>query len=196
MLPIILALAFIALILLVVVTGQSNDFVVSRQIKIAASREHVFPHVNELRNWEAWNPWGPLDPNCKMTYSGPPAGVGASYAWSGNNKIGAGSNTITESRPNERVRFRLEFLKPMVATNTVEFTFRDDDGQTLVTWSMSGKRNFPGKLFGLILNCDKMCAGQFDKGLASMKSLVEGTPRSTPDRGTAPNLVAEHPQSA
>jgi hypothetical protein len=175
MLPILLALAFIALILIVVVAGQPNEFIVSRQIKIRAPAEQIFPHVNELRNWEAWNPWGALDPNCKMTYEGPPAGIGASYSWSGNNKVGAGSNTITESRPNELVRLRLEFLKPMTATNTAEFTFQPDGGNTVVTWAMSGKRNFPGKLFGLVLNCDKMCAGQFDKGLAQLKSSVEAT---------------------
>jgi hypothetical protein len=173
MLPIALALAFIALILVVVVIGQPSDFTVSRQIRIRAASEQIFPHINELRNWEAWNPWAPLDPNCKMTYSGPPAGVGASYSWSGNNKIGAGRNTITESRPSELVSLQLEFLKPMVATNTVEFTFRPDGANTIVTWSMSGKCNFAGKLFGLIVNCNKMCGGQFEKGLAGIKSLVE-----------------------
>jgi Polyketide cyclase / dehydrase and lipid transport len=173
MLPIVLALAFIALILIVVVAGQPGDFVVSRRIKIRAPAEQIFPHVNELRNWEPWNPWGKLDPNCHMTYSGPPAGVGASYAWSGNNKVGAGRNTITESVPNELVRLRLEFRKPMTATNTAEFTFQPDGDNTVVTWTMSGKNSFAGKLFGLILNCDKMCGNQFDKGLASIKSLVE-----------------------
>jgi hypothetical protein len=108
-----------------------------------------------------------------MTYSGPPAGVGASYSWSGNNKVGAGRNTITESRPNELVSLQLEFFKPMTATNTAEFTFRPDGANTVVTWSMSGKRSFAGKLFGLILNCDKMCGGQFEKGLAGIKSTVE-----------------------
>lgn len=178
MLPIILALVFIALILIVVVLGQSNEFVVSRQIKISAPADQIFPRVNELRNWEAWNPWGALDPNCQMKYDGPPSGAGASYSWSGNNKIGAGRNTITESTPNESVRFRLEFFKPMVATNTAEFTFQNSGGKTVVTWTMSGKRNFPGKLFGLLLNCDKMCGDQFDKGLVKMKSLVEATPAS------------------
>jgi hypothetical protein len=176
MLPILLALAFIGLILIVVVLGQPNEFFVSRQVTIAAPADQIFPHVNELRNWEAWNPWAPLDPNCKMTYQGPPSGVGASYSWSGNNKIGAGRNTITESQPNELVRFRLEFQKPMTATNTAEFTFEPDGANTVVTWTMSGKCNLPGKLFGLILNCDKMCGNQFEKGLAKMKSLVEATP--------------------
>jgi hypothetical protein len=175
MLPIILALAFIILILIVVVAGQPTDFVVSRQIKIHAPAEQIFPHVNELRNWEPWNPWGKLDPNCKMAYDGPPAGIGSSYSWAGNNKVGAGRNTITESRPNELVRLRLEFLKPMTATNTAEFTFRSDGGDTVVSWAMYGKCSFPGKLFGLLMNCDKMCGNQFEKGLAQMKSTVEAT---------------------
>jgi Polyketide cyclase / dehydrase and lipid transport len=173
MLPVLLALAFIIILLVIVVAGQPDDFFVSRRIKIAVPAEVVFPHVNELRNWEAWSPWSKLDPNIQMTYEGPPAGTGASYAWSGNNKVGAGRNTITESVPNELVHFRLEFQKPMVATNDVEFTFRPEGSQTLVTWAMSGKNSLGGKIFGLFMNCEKMCGDQFDKGLAQLKSVVE-----------------------
>jgi hypothetical protein len=110
-----------------------------------------------------------------MTYAGPPAGVGASYEWAGNNKIGAGRNTITESKPGEWVRFRLEFFKPMTATNAVQFTFQPDGRRTVVTWTMSGQSSFCGKIFGLVVNCEKMCGGQFEKGLAQMKSLVEAS---------------------
>jgi polyketide cyclase/dehydrase/lipid transport protein len=174
MLPILLALAFIAILFVVVLVGQPDEFAVSRRIKITAPAGSVYPHVNELRNWEAWNPWGKLDPNMKTTYDGPPGGVGASYAWSGNNKVGAGRNTITQTVPNELVRLKLEFQKPMVATNTAEFTFRTDSGQTTVTWTMFGKNSPAGKIFGLFMNCEKMCAKQFDKGLAEMKSVIEG----------------------
>ena len=178
MIAIILALVFIAIILLVVLAGQQDEFTVSRQAKISAPPERVFTQVNELRNWEGWNPWGKLDPNCKITYGGPPAGVGANYAWTGNAKVGEGSNTITESQPNERVRFRLDFLKPMKATNTAEFTFQQSGGLTLVSWTMSGKRNACGKVFGLLFDCDRMIGGQFEKGLAQLKSLVEATKNS------------------
>jgi Polyketide cyclase / dehydrase and lipid transport len=173
MLPILLALAFIILLLAIAVAGQPDDFAVSRRAKITAPPPQVFPHVNELRKWEAWNPWGKLDPHCKMTYHGPPAGVGASYSWAGNNKIGAGSSTITQITPDALVRLRLEFLKPMTATNTAEFTFQPDGAQTLVTWSMFGKNSFGGKVFGLFMNCEKMCGNQFEKGLAQLKSVVE-----------------------
>lgn len=175
MLPILLALAFIAILILIAVVGQPDDFAVSRRIKIAAPVTDVFPQVNELRNWEAWSPWAKLDPNIKMTYDGPQAGAGASYAWSGNNKVGAGRNTITQSAPNELVRFRLEFQRPMVATNDIQFTFDSDGSQTIVTWAMQGKNSLGGKIFGLFMNCEKMCAKQFDKGLAQLKSAAEKT---------------------
>jgi hypothetical protein len=38
---------------------------------------------------------------------------------------------------------------------------------------MFGKRGFMGKAMGLFVNCDKMAGGQFEKGLAKMKSLAE-----------------------
>lgn len=173
MLPIFLALAFVALLLFIAIAGQPDEFVISRRTKMAAPPALVFPRVNELRNWEAWNPWGKLDPNCQMTYAGPPAGVDASYAWTGNSKVGAGRNTITESRPGELVRLRLEFFKPMTATHTAEFTFQPEGSQTVVTWAMSGKNSGGGKIFVFFMNCDKLIGKQFEKGLAQLKSLVE-----------------------
>ncbi len=178
--PILISLAVIIALFVVIVVRRPSDFRVTRSAAIAAPPDRVFPRVNELRNWEAWNPWGQLDPNCIMIYDGPPAGVGASYAWAGNNKVGEGRNTITESKPNERVRFRLEFARPMKATNTAEFTFQPDGDQTIVTWTMSGKHNFAGKAFGLVMNCDKMIGGQFEKGLTQMKSLAEAAAEQIP----------------
>jgi hypothetical protein len=173
MLPILVALVFILILLAVVVVGQPTEFAVSRRIKISAPAGQVYPHVNTLRNWEAWSPWAKLDPNCKMTYEGPPAGLGATYSWAGNSKVGAGRNTVTQSVPDQLVRLKLEFIKPMVATNTAEFAFQSDDGQTIVTWSMLGKNSFGGKLFGLLMNCEKMCGSQFEKGLANLKAVAE-----------------------
>jgi len=173
MLPILLALTFIALILIIFIAGRPDEFTVSRSENISAPPEKVFPHVNDLHQWEAWSPWARLDPSMKSTFSGADAGAGAVMAWEGNNKVGAGKMTITESQPSELIRFRLDFQKPMQATNAVEFTFRHAGRQTVVTWSMAGKNKLMGKLFGLIMDFDKMCSGQFEKGLASLKSVAE-----------------------
>ncbi|MDD5139035.1 MAG: SRPBCC family protein [Verrucomicrobiales bacterium] len=173
MLPIFLALAFIAILFIIVIVGQPDEFKLSRSATISAPPEKVFPHVNDLHKWEAWSPWAKMDPNAKNSFSGPDAGTGAAMRWEGNNKVGVGTMTITESRPAEAIRFRLDFEKPMKATNSAEFTFKPEGGQTLVAWSMSGTSNFTGKIFGLLMNCDKMVGGQFEKGLAALKLLAE-----------------------
>ncbi len=152
---------------------QPDDFRVSRSITIAAPVSVIFPHVNNLHNFNVWNPWAKIDPNSKIVFEGPLEGVGAIMRWDGNNEVGAGSMTNVETRMNEFVQFKMEFLKPMAATHTAEFTFKPEENQTIVTWDMYGKNNFIGKLMGLVFNCDKMVGGQFEKGLESLKDVVE-----------------------
>lgn len=169
------------LVLLAFVSGfltaaavQSNKFQVQRSTLIAASPEQVFPHVNDLHKWDAWSPWAKKDPNAVNSFEGPDAGVGAKFKWSGNGDVGEGQMTITGSTPGELVQINLEFKKPFEGSNDVEFLFRPEGDQTRVIWTMSGvQTNFIGKVMCLILNMDKMVGGDFEKGLASMKSVVE-----------------------
>ena len=172
---ILIALVIIVVLFVVIVAMRPSDFRVSRSLAMAVPAETVFDQVNTLRNWEAWNPWGKVDPNCKLTYEEPPSGTGASYSWAGNAKVGEGRSTIVESKYSELVRFRLEFFKPMKATNAAEFTFKPEGSKTTVTWTMTGKNNFVGKAFGLIVNCDKMCGDQFEKGLAQLGVVTEAS---------------------
>jgi hypothetical protein len=173
MLPILLALAFVAILFVVVVAGQPDEFIVTRSAQVSAPPEKIFSHVNDFHKWEAWSPWAKLDPNAKNSFAGADSGTGAAMSWDGNKKIGAGRMTITGSEANELIRFKLEFIRPFKATNTAEFTFNPAGSQTVMTWSMSGKNNFFFKAFGLFMDCDKMIGGDFEKGLAAMKSVTE-----------------------
>ena len=168
-----IALAVVIVAFVIVAAMQPADFRVSRSTTVAAPAATVFVQVDELRKWEAWNPWGKLDPAMKLTYDGPPAGVGASYIWDGNSEVGKGRMTITESRAPEVVRMKLEFMAPFAATNTGEFTFRPEGVTTVVTWSMSGRKNFIAKAMHLFFDIDKMVGGQFAKGLADLKAVAE-----------------------
>lgn len=172
---IILALVALVVVLGIIVAIQPSDFRVARTMKIAAPASAIFPHINDLHRWEPWSPWEKLDPALTRTYSGAEQGIGASYAWSGNNKVGEGRMTIVDSRPHEHIRMQLEFVRPFKATNMVEFVFRPaDDGQAAVTWNMTGNNNFMGKAFSLVMNMDKMIGRDFEKGLAQLKAVVEG----------------------
>ena len=170
---VLLVLAAIVLLLVAIVAMQPAEFRVVRSDTITAPAEAVFAQVNDFHHWEAWSPWAKIDPTMKQTYEGPSAGSGAIYTWNGNGQVGEGRMTLTESKPHELIRIKLEFLKPFQATNAAEFTFQPEGNQTVVTWSMSGRNNFMSKAFGLFMNMDKMVGGDFEKGLASMKSVVE-----------------------
>jgi uncharacterized protein YndB with AHSA1/START domain len=170
---ILIAVAVIIIGLVIVVAVQPAEFRITRSNLVSAAPAIVFAQVNDLHKWEAWSPWAKMDPNAKNTFAGLPAGTGASMHWVGNRKVGEGIMTILESRPNELIRLKLEFLKPFKATHTVEFTFKPVGNQTSVTWSMSGKNNFMGKMFTLVMDCGKMIGGQFENGLAALKSIAE-----------------------
>ncbi|MCW8132457.1 MAG: SRPBCC family protein [Planctomycetota bacterium] len=172
--PIVLgALAALIVIFLIVVALQPSDFRVTRSSTISAPPETVYGQVNDFRKWSAWSPWEKLDPAMKRTFEGPAEGVGAVYAWAGNDQVGEGRMTIAESKPGELVRIKLDFLKPFESTSTSEFVFAGEGGGTKVTWSMYGKNDFVGKAFCIFMNMDKMIGADFEKGLAQMKSAAE-----------------------
>lgn len=174
---ILISLAVIVLVFVIVVAMQPAKFRVARSVKIAAPASVVFPHVNDLHLWQAWSPFVKLDPSAKTTFDGPSVGVGSKMSWDGNKEMGAGAMTVTETRPNEFVKFLLEFTRPFVATNTADFTFKTEGDQTEVTWGMSGNNNFIFKAVGLFMNCDKMIGPTFEQGLADLKALSEAEAR-------------------
>ena len=171
---ILLGLAALVVVFLIVVAMQPNEFRVARTVAITAPPERVFAQVNDFHNWEAWSPWAKLDPKAKATFEGPRSGQGAVFIWAGNDEVGEGRMTLTESRPNDLIRIRLDFVQPMEGTSDVEFTFTPKGNDTAVTWSMSGRHTFVSKAVCLFMNQDKMLGGYFEKGLASLKSVVEG----------------------
>jgi hypothetical protein len=174
MLNTILIVAGVVIVLFIIVVQlQPATFRITRMAMMSAKPEEVFPQVNDFYNWSEWSPWANLDPGMKQTYEGAGNGTGAIYSWTGNKQVGEGRMTIIESRPNDLVKIKLEFLKPFKATNIAEFTFKRENGNTLVTWSMLGDKNFMFKAVHMFMNMDKMIGRDFEKGLSQMKQVVE-----------------------
>src|SRR4029079_12506564 len=91
---------------------------VERKLEVAAPTDLVFGVLNDLHQFAGvlvlfGSPWEKRDPNMQKTFEGPAAGVGQSYAWSGNKEVGKGKMTIEESAAGQKVGMRLEFVKPM-----------------------------------------------------------------------------------
>jgi hypothetical protein len=170
-----LALGLVALVVVfaLVVGLRPGEFRIARSATIAAPPAQVFAQVNDFHNWDAWSPWAKLDPNARTTFEGSAAGNGAVFTWSGNNEIGEGRMTITDSHPNDLVRIKLDFIRPFASTSTAEFTFQPKGDETLVTWSMYGENNYVAKAFCMFMDMDKMLGAEFEKGLAQMKAVAE-----------------------
>ena len=183
---ILLGVVVVIVIFLIVVALQPAHFVVTRAATIQAPPERVFAQVNDFKAWNAWSPWAKLDPNCKYTFSDPASGKGATYAWEGDGNVGSGNMTILDTRPAEQIDIRLEFIKPFAGISPTQFTFKPEGTDaTRVTWTMSGENGFIGKAFCLFMNMDKKVGGDFEKGLANIKGIVE-----VPAPATAPVAAA------
>lgn len=168
---ILIGLAVIIAIFLIVAATRPADFRVERSRTIAAPAAALFDQVNDHKKFQKWNPWDKMDPSSKTTYTGADSGVGAVASWVGE-MVGEGSATITESKPGELVRQRMDWKKPMEGVSTVDFTFKAEGDKTTVTWAMYGKNNFMGKVMSMFMDCEKICGPEFEKGLADLEKVV------------------------
>lgn len=157
---------------LVIAATKPDTFSVRRTATIRASAEKIFPLIDDLRAQSAWSPFE-KDPAMKRTHSGTPAGKGAVYEWDGNRQVGRGRIEIIESKPPSSITLKLDMFTPFEAHNMVQFTLAPHGSGTDVTWAMEGRQPYMAKLFSTFVNCDRMVGGQFEEGLAKLKTLVE-----------------------
>lgn len=168
-----LALAAIVLLLAYAAT-RPDTFRVERSTTINASADRLFPLINDLHQFNLWNPYNRKDPAMKMAYSGPDAGPGARYGWQGNKAVGRGSIGIIGADEPASVTMQLDILEPFEGHNTVVFSLApQSDGTTRVTWAMHGPSNFISKLMGIFFNMDQMIGRDFEAGLSNLKTLAE-----------------------
>ena len=176
---ILIGVAGVLVLFVVVVARRPSAYHVERKLEIAAPTDLVFGVLNDLHQFAGvlvffGSLWEKLDPGMQKTFEGPAAGVGQSYAWSGNREAGKGKMTIEESVPGQKVGIKLEFVKPMASTATCALTLAGTPTGSLVTWSMRGNHNFLGKAFGMFMNMDNMLGTDIEKGLAQLKTVAEG----------------------
>ena len=169
---IVLAVFVLLAIVLVYAAARPDTIHVERSIDIKASPEKIFGLINDFRQWNDWTPYN-KDPAMKKMYSGSASGKGAMYAWEGNKEVGQGEISITGSTPSSEVALELHMIKPFEGRNSVVFSLSRAGDSTRVTWSLNGKQNFISKLMGLIFNMDKMIGGDFEVGLARLKTAAE-----------------------
>ena len=159
---------------IIYISLSSDRFSIARSTVIDAPPERIYPLINDLHDWERWSPWAKLDPGQVISYEGSPLGAGSIMSWAGNRKVGQGKMKIAESSPNERIKLRLQLIKPLQAIHDVQIDLTPlGETRTEVLWRMSGRHEFVAKALHAFMNLDKRVGDQFEQGLANLKRLVE-----------------------
>lgn len=166
------ALAGIAAVLVAAAT-RPDSFSVARSTTVQANADKLYPLINDLHQFNTWNPFERKDPEIKGEYRGPAAGPGATYHFQGG-KSGSGSLRVVDSAPG-KVTMELHMLEPMEGRNRIVFTLQPRGNATEVTWAMDGPMPFVSKVITLFVDMDRMIGGDFENGLATLKQRAERT---------------------
>jgi uncharacterized protein YndB with AHSA1/START domain len=169
----ILGLIILLIIAVVLISALfiSKDYHLEREVTINAPQEKVWSHVNTLKGFQSWNPFGKEDPNVQMTYTGTDGTVGASYTWKGNSKVGEGQQTITKIEGPDRIETKLHFIEPMDGEATSYVQLTKEGAGTKVKWGFDSRYKYPMNFMKLFM--DGMMKDKYDEGLAKLKSLSE-----------------------
>jgi len=160
-------------VILILAAAKPNTFSVQRATLVKAPAEKIFPLINDFHQWGSWSPYEHKDPAMKRTFSGPPSGTCAVYAWDGNKNVGSGRMEILDSAAPSKIVIKLDFFKPFEGHNTAEFTMLPQGDGTHVTWLMHGPANFMSRLIQVFMNLDNVIGKDFEAGLANLKTITE-----------------------
>lgn len=176
-----IALGLVAAIVLflIFVATRPSSFRVERSITVEAPPSILFEILTDFKKGQDWSPWEKMDPQMKKTFSGPESGVGATYAWEGNDEVGKGEQKIVHAAP-DKIVTDLHFIAPFEAHNKAEYLLSKEGAGTKVTWAIYGPSPFMSKLAGVFMDMDALIGKDFETGLSSLKALAEKEAKAAP----------------
>lgn len=166
-------LGVVVAILIFIGLALPSGLDVQRSATINAPPSAIFPYINDLKAFNRWSPWAEMDPNTQYTFAGPASGVGAKMIWNSKDPgVGGGAQQITASELDRRVEVVLDFGDQ--GQGTSYYDLKSEGLNTVITWGF--KTDFGYDLVSryLALLMDDMVAEEYEKGLISLKALVEG----------------------
>jgi uncharacterized protein YndB with AHSA1/START domain len=148
-----------------------STFLVQRSIDINAPAKKIYDLVVEPKHWARWSVWPRRDPAMKITYSGPPFGMGAKWSWQSRSE-GNGSMELTRVEPDRSVEYAL-LLSDFNMRSTGALRLEPAGGGTRVTWSGAGDVGGNPLKHYIAAAMDRMVGPDFEAGLAGLKELAE-----------------------
>jgi hypothetical protein len=162
----------IPIVLVVVSLFLPSTYRVERRVTMNTGANTLFPHINSPKQWSEWTAWTVVrNPNMKISFAGPEAGMGASYSWEGKSS-GRGTLKLTRSDPDHGIGYELDFENgKYVSRGTMAL---EPTGESVnVIWSNEGDLgwNPVSRFFGLFM--DAMMGPDLEEGLRNLQRKVE-----------------------
>ena len=168
------SLAVVGALALAIVIGGffvPSAFLVSRSAVINAPPKKIYDLVVEPKKWAQWSVWTQRDPGMKITYKGPPFGMGARWEWVSKSE-GSGSMEFTRVEPDKAVEYAL-FMPDYNMRSQGALRLEPEGQATRITWTNGGDLGGNPLKHYLALTMDRMVGPDFEAGLANLKALAE-----------------------
>jgi hypothetical protein len=173
----IIGLALAGIIVFALIAGLfiNGKYAVEREITINKPKQEVYDYVKYLKNQNNYSVWAQMDPAMKKEFSGKDGTVGFISAWDSQNPdVGKGEQKIIKIADGERIDYELHFIKPFESTDYAYMTTEAvSDNQTRVKWGFNGEMKYPMNLMLIFMDMEKMLAPDLEKGLSSLKAIME-----------------------
>lgn len=159
----------------VLVFVTPSEFKVEREIVINKARPDVYDYAKMLKNQNEWGPWVKKDPEIKLSYKGTDGEAGFVSSWeSKNEEVGSGEQEIKKLTDGYRIDTEIRFKDPFESTSEAYLVLEEAGStQTKVKWGFTGSMPKPWNLMLLFVDMDKEVGRDFDKGLGSLKAILE-----------------------
>ncbi len=169
-------LLYIGLALLVLIAGlgfcAKKNYHIERSIEIRAPKAIVHEQIRLFKNFRIWSPWSELDPNMQSSITGTDGEPGAVYRWSGNDDVGAGSQTIRQVTP-DRVDLDLVFTEPFESKSPVFFQLEAKGENTKVSWGFDVHFPFPINVWAMFTNVNTALGKDYERGLVNLQKVCD-----------------------
>lgn len=138
---------------------------------VKLSPEQAYSYFSDFKTWPKWSIWISEDPEIKLTFQEPSAGLGASYSWI-SKKSGNGRMRIVNVKPNESIDYELNFEGMGITQSMV--SLKPVTEGTEIRWRLYSADPFPFVLRGMfwLMNMNQRIADDFNKGIDNMVKLA------------------------
>jgi hypothetical protein len=171
----------LAIIVLVVVAVPfiaaffiKKEYHAERSVELPVQREMAFNYLVLLKNQQDYGVWDNDSIETSYTYRGTDGTVGFVSAWESEDKnIGKGEQEIVAIVPNERIDYRLRFVKPFRSESESWFVLEDAGlDKTRITWGVKGRMGYPLNFFLWIVPMDSLLEDNLEQGLQNVKEKI------------------------